>query len=176
MSANERRVVSGAGGWSISPGEPDLALVPLRAVPASLRATVALETSVTEAIAARYGEAPMVTVEFEGDAQALAWEAELLGIDAPGCRARHVSLWAGGEPVVHARSLAPASTRGDALLRELGTRALGSLLFTVPAWTREGPVLPVRAGVAYGRVSLWRYGPDGGGLLVTECFAAPLTS
>ena len=175
MSANERLSNSPKSCWSTA-----ATLIPLEEVPGALRATVCLESSVTAAIAQRFGSPPEVLLELEDIEQALPWENELLGLEATPCRVRHVSLSVRGRCLVQARSIAAAADEGGELLRTLGTRPLGGLLFETETWSREGPVHPARVEVEgalrYGRASLWRHSDGDGRLLVAEYFAAPLSA
>ena len=178
MSANERLSLSEQNGWAAVPDAYDATLIPLEEVPEALRATVQLESSVTAEIAARFGAAPDVAIELEGTGQPLRWEADLLALDGGACCLRHVSLAVGDRCIVQARSLAAVTGEGGKLLRGLGTRPLGGLLFETQAWRREGPLCPAKVGAdgaaRFGRVSLWRHTASNDRLLVAEYFTEPL--
>lgn len=123
-------------------------------MPAEARHWIALPTSLTAQLAAHLGGDVRVRILSERRDRFLANERELLGtIDRVG-RVREVRLEVHGRPYVVARTVFPASTaRGaNGALLQLGTRALGSLLFSAmraPANVRQYTSLCPAA-------SLWR--------------------
>lgn len=111
-------------------------------VPQPVRRWLALRTSLTAALAARFGDEVRVCVLSERRARFLPSERAALRTAARVGRIREVRLQIGAIGYVVARTAFPESTARAAnrrLLR-LGNRALGSLLFgsmRAPAATRE---------------------------------------
>lgn len=102
------------------PGVPDIA-----------HEWIALPTSLTAHLAARLDGEVRVRVLSERHDRFLTSERDLLGTPARTGRVREVQLEVRGTPFVVARTVFPAATARAAnrALMNLGTRALGSLLF-----------------------------------------------
>jgi chorismate--pyruvate lyase len=159
----------------------------LRTVPPEARRWIALSTSLTAQLAAHLEGEVRVRVLSERHDRFLTSEREVLDtLDRAG-RVREVRLEVHGMPYVVARTVFPASTARGAnrALLHLGTRALGSLLFSAmraPAnlrqYTRLRPTsslwrtlhvhLPEDVGGLWARRALHRL--HGQPLLVTEVF------
>ena len=123
-------------------------------VPHPIRGWLDLPTSLTQRIANHLGDPVRVRVLSERHDRLLAGERALLGIAGRNGRVREVQLEVRGTPYVVARTVfADAAARGaNRGLRELGDRALGSLLFT----SMRAPVVVRQFASLTPRSSLWR--------------------
>jgi len=145
----------------------------------NLPAWVNVPGSMTRAIASSCGQQPRVDVRQESPGRASRWEAQLID-KHPGCAVytREISLRVGDNAVLVARSITPAGSAVEPLLRGLGSRPLAELLFTDPRWRRHRQPLAVYGDDGDGlpgRVCVWTFGGRRPGtLLVAEYFLPPL--
>lgn len=123
-------------------------------VPSHVRGWLDWPTSLTQRIGDHLDGTVRVNVLSERYDRLLAAERALLGIAGRSGRVREVQLEVRGKPYVVARTVfADAAARGaNRGLRELGDRALGSLLFT----SLRAPVVVREFASLTPRSSLWR--------------------
>jgi chorismate-pyruvate lyase len=145
----------------------------------NLRDWVNVPGSMTRAIATTCGQQPTVDILSEGPDRASRWEARLIGKPA-GYRvhAREISLRVGDNTVLVARSITPAGSSVEPLLRGLGSKPLAELLFVDPRWQRHHAPLALYGDdrdELPGRVCVWNYAArQPGTLLVAEYFLPSL--
>lgn len=123
-------------------------------VPSHVRSWLDWPTSLTQRIATHLNGPVRVNVLSERHDRLLAAERALLGVAGHNGRVREVQLEVHGKRYVVARTVfADAAARGaNHCLRELGDRALGSLLFT----SMRAPVVVRQFASLTPHSSLWR--------------------
>ena len=136
---------------------------------------VLMRSSVTGALADRFGKPPAVTILSAARGALAGWEAELLDT---GTHAfwREIQLAVDELVVVTARTAAEAGSQAETFLRTLGDTPLGRVLFEDPAWRQTGALVPLAAdGCRFGRACAWRNVETGDRLIVEELFHTALT-
>jgi chorismate lyase len=133
------------------------------------------DRSITHALREQFGECPVIQVTRSGTAQPHPDEAVLLGLRfGRQVFAREVRISAGDRVRVIARTITPLEPRSEslAILRELGPRSLGSVLFgrrRASGPTRlDAGYAPVSGTADWARRTRWRI--RNSVLLVTEIF------
>ncbi len=134
-----------------------------------------LTSSMTKAIAEKFGAMPTVTVLSENTEQVTATEARWFAQTEP-VFARHILLSIKNQPLVMARTVTPESSPDVAALQGLLERPLAELLFTDARWQRLGDLQPLQLDNGLiGRSCLWQQTQtQNSGLLVEEFFLPEL--
>ena len=130
-----------------------------------------LTSSMTQAIAAKFTQMPVVLVLGEEVEQPTAVESQRIDQQGP-VFARHILLCIENKPLVMARTVTPVSSPDVSALKGLLERPLAELLFSDRSWQRQDALQPlVLANGMLGRSCLWRHSnnPESG-LLVEEFF------
>ena len=135
---------------------------------------VLMRSSVTGALAERFGKPPAVTILSAGRGPLAGWEAELLNTSDHAFW-REIQLVVDELVVVTARTAAAAGSQAEAFLQTLGDTPLGRVLFEDPAWRQTGALVPLAAdGSRFGRACVWRNVETGDPLIVEELFHSTL--
>jgi chorismate-pyruvate lyase len=139
--------------------------------PSSAEYWLTLTSSMTQAIADKFIQMPLVSVLSEGVEQPTAIELQRFDQHEP-IFARHILLCINNNPLMMARTVTPASSPDVKALKGLLERPLAELLFSDERWQRQDALRPlVLANGLFGRSCLWRQSdsPESG-LLVEEFF------
>lgn len=130
-----------------------------------------LTSSMTQAIADKFAQMPVVSILGEDIEQPTAVELKRFAKPEP-VFARHILLCIDDIPLVMARTVTPSSSPDVKALRGLLDRPLAELLFSDERWQRQDALQPlVLANGMCGRSCLWRQSNvSGSGLLVEEFF------
>jgi len=130
-----------------------------------------LTSSMTQAIAAKFTQMPVVLVLGEEVELPTAVESQRIDQQGP-VFARHILLCIENKPLVMARTVTPVSSPDVSALKGLLERPLAELLFADERWQRQGTLQPlILANGLFGRSCLWRQSNVAeSGLLVEEFF------
>lgn len=130
-----------------------------------------LTTSMTQAIAEKFTQMPLVNMLGEEVEAPTAVETQRLGQQGL-VFARHVLLCINDKPLMMARTVTLASSPDVHALKGLLERPLAELLFSDERWQRQDTLQPlVLANGLFGRSCLWQQSDTpGSGLLVEEFF------
>ena len=139
--------------------------------PSSAEYWLNLTSSMTQAIAYKFTQMPLVNVL--GEEVEAPTTVEIQRFDQQGpVFARHILLCIDNKPLMMARTVTPASSPDVSALKGLLERPLAELLFSDTKWQRQDALQTlVLANGLFGRSCLWRQSNVAeSGLLVEEFF------